>query len=402
MQSTIPFYIADESSNVLQTLHGIIAKAFPSSPVRKFTDGADLWLDLQKEQGLFVAIMDINLPKIGALQIIKNYKKNESSVGSYAIVMTSSKKPDENLQTLQHGANDFLGKPLSMDHLIAKLRIAINTINLEIKMKSQQEDLTKVAGEIESGFMSFLQNQEQLLLGIEDNVMQRMKEATIWIANQSKKINEQEAIALEKVASLAMVGRLMLDPKDMNMPIMKDGMVNGEKAKLIPENVRAILGNVSIFNEAVETISSIYENYDGTGIPLGKKAWEIPLGARILRIILDYEEMIKSGKPHIKAWEILEKETRRLYDLKLLVLFDQYYAFKTKDSKDKREKPVKIQDIKSGMVISRNVYTESGIKIVSAGTRLDNTIINKILNITVEDSIIGNIYIKYDSIRVVA
>ncbi len=402
MQSIIPFYIADESLNVLLTLQGIIAKAFPTSPVRKFTDGAELWLALQKEQSLFVAIMDINLPKIGALQIIKNYKKNESLLGSYAIVMTSAKKPDENLQALQQGANDFLGKPLSMDHLIAKLRIAMNTINLEIKMKSQQEDLTKVAGEIESGFMSFLQNQQQLLLGIEDDIMQRMKEATIWIANQTNKINEQQAVALEKVASLAMVGRLLLEPKDMNIPIMKDGMVNGEKAKLFPENVRAILGNISIFSETVETVTSIYENYDGTGIPLGKKAWEIPLGARILRIILDYEEMIKSGKPHIKAWEILEKESRRLYDLKLLVLFDQYFAFKTKDSKDKREKPLKIQDIKSGMVISRNVYTESGIKIVSAGTRLDNTIINKILNITVEDSIIGNIYIKYDSIRVVA
>ncbi len=402
MQTTVPFYIADENASVLQTLQGIIGKAFPSSPVRKFTDGEDLWQAMQKETRMFIAIMDANLPRIGAIQVIKNYKKVEILQSSYAIVMTSAKRPEDNLKTLQSGANDFLIKPLSMDHLIAKLRIAMNTIKLEIKMKAQQEDLEKVAGELETGFTSFLQNQQQLLLEISDESMSRIKEATVWIANQSSKITDQEAFKLAKSASLSMVGRLFLEPRDMKMPAMKDGMVNGEKAKLIPENVKAILGNISTFEDTVDIITAIHENFDGTGMPHGKKAWEIPLGARILRIILDYEEMLKAGKPHVKVMEIMEKEARRLYDFKLFVLFDQYFAYKTKDSKDKREKPIKVKDLKQGMVVARNIYTESGIKIVSSGARLDNVTLDKILNITVEDSIIGNVYIKYDSIRSVA
>ncbi len=402
MQTTVPFYIADENVSVLTTLQGIIGKAFPSSPVRKFTDGEDLWEAIQKETRMFIAIMDANLPRIGAIQIIKNYKKIEILQSSYAIVMTSAKKTEDNLKFLQSGANDFLSKPLSMDHLISKLRIAMNTLNLEIKMKVQQENLEKVAGELEKGFLSFLHNQQKMLLAIEDDVMNRLSEATIWIANQSNRISEQEAIKLSKAASVSQVGRLLLDPKEMTIPAMKDGMVNGEKAKLIPTNVRTILGSISTFEETVDIVTSIYENFDGTGMPNGKKAWEIPLGARILRILLDYEEMIKSGKPHIKAMELLEIETRRLYDFKLFVLFDQYFAYKTKDSKDKREKPVKVKDLQQGMVVSRNIYTESGIKIVSAGTRLDTVTLEKILNITVEDAVIGNIYIKYDSIRIVA
>ncbi len=402
MQSTIPFYIADENASIINTLSGIIGKAFPSSPIRKFTDGEDLWEAMQKETRMFVAIIDANLPRIGAIQIIKNYKKLEQLQNSYALVMTSAQTPDINLKVLQSGANDFLVKPLSMDYLIGKLRIAINTVSLEIKMKAQQNELEKVAGELESGFVNFLNNQQKQLLGYDDGTMFRIAESTVWIANQANKLTEQEAAKIAKAASVSMVGRLLLDPKDMNMPAMKDGMPNGDKAKLIPENVAKILGSISIFSETTDIVSSIYENYDGTGMPAGKKAWEIPLGARILRIVLDYEEMMKTGKPHIKVIELLEKEARRLYDFKLLVLFDQYFAYKTKDSRDKRESPIKLKDLKQGMVITRNIYTESGIKIVSAGARLDNVLLEKILNMTVEDPIIGNVYVKYDSIRIVA
>jgi hypothetical protein len=92
---------------------------------------------------------------------------------------------------------------------------------------------------------------------------------------------------------------------------------------------------------------------------------------------------------------LLFNEARRLYDFRIIAYYDQYLASLNLKGKSgqTREIPVLISELSPTMILSRNIFTQSGLKLVASGTRLSDEIIYKILNVNKEDGIIGNIYV---------
>jgi hypothetical protein len=50
--------------------------------------------------------------------------------------------------------------------------------------------------------------------------------------------------------------------------------------------------------------------------------------------------------------------------------------------------------LKTGNIISRSIITQSGIKLVSAGTVLKEDVVQKIKSITATDPVVGYIWVK--------
>lgn len=64
-----------------------------------------------------------------------------------------------------------------------------------------------------------------------------------------------------------------------------------EEIKTHPGKGAEILKPLTFLNEVIQLVKQHHENYDGTGYPQGKKAEEIPLGARIIHLADAYEAM---------------------------------------------------------------------------------------------------------------
>ncbi len=90
-------------------------------------------MDTLKSEPFDLVIMDINMPGINGLQVIRNIKELDEAIE--VIVLTGSVSIDNAVQALRHdGAFDFLSKPLETgDQLINSIEKALQKQRLRKK-----------------------------------------------------------------------------------------------------------------------------------------------------------------------------------------------------------------------------------------------------------------------------
>jgi response regulator RpfG family c-di-GMP phosphodiesterase len=223
--------------------------------------------------------------------------------------------------------------------------------------------------------------------------LKRIASSSIWLANELGIEEESMLRDIELASNLFYIGKLYLSDRLFTEPVMKRGIVSGSTMETVPYNAKKFLNDLRGLEKASILLYHVYENFDGSGFPEKLQGWKIPIGSRIIRVTGDFEDNMRlNNNMKDKSFEMLEHEIKRLYDFKIVALFDQYFAVSQNNPRLK-EKSIHRKDLEEGMIISRNIYTESGMKIIAAGTNLDNEIIEKIRTITKEDPYIGKIYI---------
>jgi len=141
-------------------------------------------------------------------------------------------------------------------------------------------------------------------------------------------------------------------------------------------------------------LMAMYENYDGTGIPYRCQGWHIPVGARILRVVVDYAELVwKDGYDHSESLSTIQQRSHRIYDQRIVVLLDQYLS--TVEHSDQRAVvvPLRVEHLVPGMIVGRDIITTAGHKLVPQGTVLEASHIERIRNHHSHNPVLGGVYI---------
>jgi len=166
----------------------------------------------------------------------------------------------------------------------------------------------------------------------------------------------------------------------------------------VPSAAREIVSGIRRFTEVGKILFSIYENFDGTGFPRQLQSWQIPFSSRIIRVAVDYEEIKeRTGKRPADVIAILHNFANRLYDKRVVVLIEHYVLSHDKEAKVADEEAMLLSDLKDGMVLTRDIITEKGLKLLPAGAILRTPIILKIIAHNSTDPILGNVYVKRTS-----
>ena len=144
-------------------------------------------------------------------------------------------------------------------------------------------------------------------------------------------LEEEKLCELTAAAMLHDIGKRFLDIELVNAK----HPLNEQEQKLLDSHPKLgadYLKNVYHFSAFVTTsVLEHHENYDGSGYPLGKKGDQIPLYARIIRIVDQYDDMI-SRHPNKKeispsdAVEYLMAGSGSFFDPELIRLFIEKIA----------------------------------------------------------------------------
>lgn len=86
------------------------------------TDGEEAWF-LGDTENYDAAILDLGLPKLDGITILKRWRANERRFP--VLILTSRGVWTERVEGINAGADDYLPKPFQMDELIARLRALI-------------------------------------------------------------------------------------------------------------------------------------------------------------------------------------------------------------------------------------------------------------------------------------
>jgi two-component system, sensor histidine kinase len=73
--------------------------------------------------------MDIQLPNVDGLQIIRHLKANENWCHIPVIALTAMAMSGDKQRCLEAGADEYLSKPLNMEKLINAIEILLNKTN---------------------------------------------------------------------------------------------------------------------------------------------------------------------------------------------------------------------------------------------------------------------------------
>lgn len=398
METHPVIYIIDDDESILNSLKAIITKIFPKSRIYTANNGLEGWEMFKTQSARFIVLSDLFMPELNGLQLLKMIRSSELLKNNYFILMTGDTEKDINLKALQQGADDFLSKPIAIDQLLAKLRLISRVFTLQEQIIIKDKEFEKKNKELSNQTSKLI----ELFVYLIENKFQGYKrltaqitDAALWIASKMNIEDEQELDNIAKAAELIYIGRIALSEKSFREKMYVDGVIKNEDLTNIPLNAETVLNPLTGYSKVAEIISNIYENYDGSGIPKKKKANEIPEESRILRVVQDFFE-IQAGDNNKTnaAIEQIETYINKMYELKIVVLMDQYTAFKDIGRVQGRERSVEIHELIEGLYISRSVYSESGIKLLGAGVTLNADNITKLKEILQNEKIIGNIWIR--------
>lgn len=224
-----------------------------------------------------------------------------------------------------------------------------------------------------------------------------IEEAALWIARQFEfdKDVEIDLDQLRYAAKLVMLGRVHLPDAERSTRITLDGSPMNVLTAAVPLKADEILKESTFLSGVRSILRSLYENYDGTGFPDRIQHWQIPLASRILRVVIDAEELTMelSGR-YAESLEELRKLSRRVYDQRVVLLLDEYVNVIAKRTKvEDAPSSVLLVDLKAGMVLASDIVTNAGLKLMNAGTVLQSHLIDRLMSHNTMDPILGNIYV---------
>ena len=85
-----------------------------------------------------VMILDLNMPKVGGLEVLAKLRKMPEMESLPVLVLTSSLAPDEQAQAMRLGADRFLRKPADLDRFLNDVGAAVRELTQSTRVLKGQ------------------------------------------------------------------------------------------------------------------------------------------------------------------------------------------------------------------------------------------------------------------------
>jgi DNA-binding response OmpR family regulator len=99
-------------------------------------------LEMIVEGGYDAVILDLMLPKINGLQVLRRTRTKK--ISTPIIILTAKDSVDEKVEGLNIGADDYLAKPFSFEELLARVKALIRRAQSNAKWRIYRPLKTRV------------------------------------------------------------------------------------------------------------------------------------------------------------------------------------------------------------------------------------------------------------------
>lgn len=119
----------------------IIVSYLENAGFSKITTAQDGQEALEKVESFKpdILILDLIMPKLGGLEVIKQLRLNPKYAKIPIIVQTAISEPEQRIEAWQCGASDVLTKPIHRLELLARVHVQLKTMHLISTLQNYQE-----------------------------------------------------------------------------------------------------------------------------------------------------------------------------------------------------------------------------------------------------------------------
>ncbi|MFD2164939.1 HD domain-containing phosphohydrolase [Thalassotalea euphylliae] len=401
--------LLDDEEEVLSALVRVLRKDYR---IYKFTDPLKA-LDFYKHTPTHIVISDMRMPKMDGGTFLSEIAKSNDK--SKRIALTGHADIDLAQQAINEGhISYYLNKPWNNQELLDKLALLVDELKRENlqrnKLKLLLADNKKLSEKIRAVDLLQSVSSEQTedlnhkltqlkqmnadMLHLMANLVAHASGDT-WghgqrIAAQAKVLmrrmqaDESEISAAYVIGLLQRIGIPSLPNEISNALWFHMSVYQRQQYDHYFQNSQQILSSSPFLKPFADVVGSITENVDGSGTPRKISGKQIPIAARVLRILIDFDLLV-SGKitgkvvPPNEAISLLKEDIAEKYDRHV---FEQFVSMMTcLSSDDDYQIPKLVSALENGMIVASDIIDPHQHKLLSENTLINERHIDKLTEI---------------------
>lgn len=359
----------DDEENVLSAYIRVLRKRFQ---IETASGGAEALDHIENNDSFAVVISDMRMPGMDGVHLLKRIK--ELAPDTVRVMLTGNSDQQTAIDAVNQGAIfRFLTKPCDPEKLALTLDAALEQHRLITAEKELLERTLK-------GSITMLVELLSMLDPANFGRSQRMAELCEGVG---KEMNMGNSWIIGISAVLSQIGVLTV-PHPVIEKVRTGGILNSAEREIyhrIPEIGSNLIRNIPRLEEVAEVIYYAQKNFNGTGFPVNDvKEDAIPLGARILRAVSDYLDLLPKKTSSKSA--VLDMYGRTAwYDLEVIQALKQVLEVEETAAIEIPEPvPMTFENLQAGMKLVQNIETTNGWLVVPAGTMLRESHLEKLRN----------------------
>lgn len=361
----------DDDSNILAAFRRQLRKQFTIETAPGGGEG----LEAVKNSGPFAVIVsDLRMPRMDGIEFLSRVRA--LAPDSVRMMLTGNADLHAAVEAVNQGhIFRFLTKPCGPEVLTA----ALNSGTAQYRLITAEREL------LEKTLRGTIKVLGEMLALLNPEAFGRASRITRYVKEVAQQMGAPDVWQLETAAALSQIGCIML-PEDALMKLYKGQPLAPEESQLFnmhPFLAYDLLSHIPRMEEIAEIISYQEKHFDGSGIPHDDRhGKEIPLGSRILKVVLDFDTMV-AGK--VRKGEIIVnlKSRSGIYDSRVLAALEALVVAE----EGFESRAVTVAQLRDEMILAQDVTTIDGRLLLVSGYQVNKTMRERLRNFAVKPGV---------------
>ncbi|MEP9409791.1 MAG: response regulator [Candidatus Brocadia sp.] len=317
--------------------------------------GGDLGLAAIANHGPYgVIVADMRMPGMNGIQFLS--KARVIAPDSIRVMLTGNADQQTAIDAVNEGnIFRFLTKPCPPNIMLKTLNAGMEQYRL---VMAEKELLEKTL----SGSVKVLTD---VLTLVNPMAFGRASRAQRLVRKISADLKVDKPWQMEIAAMLSHLGCIMI-PEEILAKVCNGINLSESESRIFkthPQIGSGLISNIPRLETVAEIVAYQEKHFDGSGVPCdGKRGEEIPLGARILKLAIDFDSLVTAGNTNAAAMGTI-RQKKAWYDPALIESLERVLAAEIRTD----IKSVKADELALNMILAEDVKTLSGMLIVAKG-----------------------------------
>jgi putative nucleotidyltransferase with HDIG domain len=324
--------IVDDEAEITEILADLLSEDYEC--IR--AGSAEQALNLLRDHQFHLVISDITMPGMSGLEMIPHVK--ELSPDTVVVMISGMQTVESAIGALRLGAFDYLMKPFDLRQVEAVVKRALEHYDLvaakqryenhlEELVEQRTAELDRALNSLEGAYRSTL---KALTAALETRDSETHGHSE-RVVTYSLRLGREYGLNSEQMKSLEF-GSLLHDIGKIGVPdsiLRKPAKLTEEewvRMREHPLHGQQILRGIEFLQGASRVVAQHHEKWDGTGYPLGLRAEDIDINARIFAVAdafdaITSDRVYRRGKSYEAAAQELDDWAGRQFDPKVVEAF---------------------------------------------------------------------------------
>jgi response regulator RpfG family c-di-GMP phosphodiesterase len=356
--------LVDDDKNILEAYKRSLRKQFQLSTA----SGGREALNMIDNEGPFaVVVSDMRMPEMDGVQFLMQLR--EKAPDTVRMMLTGNADQQTAIDAVNKGdIFKFLTKPCAPELIQNALQSGIEQYRL---IRAERELLEHTVRGGVSALVEVLALARPLVFGRAT----RVKNLVIACAEE---LGVEADWQLETTALLSLIGTISLTDDIVEKALSGAPLQEHEREQFrqYPQLGKALIGKIPRMEAVAEGIGLQLKNFDGSGYPKNEiKGEDIPLAARLVKVILRYDALDQLGHSPSTAMGYLSNHLD-MYDPEIINALSQVVSKGQKSEVFETE----LNLVTDELFLAEDVITVDGTLLVCKGQRLTESVQNRLLN----------------------